>query len=86
MKLTAMKAISVVAFAALASGCATTAQLDEVRSTAEAAQRAANEAMQTASSAERTANEAKRTADAAMRSAEEANTKIDRAFKESMQK
>ncbi|PLW82706.1 hypothetical protein CWI75_08985 [Kineobactrum sediminis] len=86
MKSTVKTALSVVAFTALASGCASTDKIDEVRNIAEAAQRTANEAMQTASSAERKANEAKRTADAAMRSAEQANTKIDRAFQESMQK
>ncbi|MCB1841650.1 MAG: hypothetical protein KDI09_01705 [Halioglobus sp.] len=79
MKNALIKAASVAAFVVVATGCASTSQLDEVRGIAEAAQRTANEAKQTADSAQRTANEAKRSAD-------EANTKIDRAFKASMQK
>ena len=74
-----IKAVSIAAFAALATGCASSSQLDEVRSIAEAAQRSADEAKQTAAGAERTAADAKRSAD-------EANSKIDRAFKTSMQK
>ncbi|MDP4651638.1 MAG: Lpp/OprI family alanine-zipper lipoprotein [Haliea sp.] len=81
-----IKAVSIAAFAALATGCASSSQLDEVRSIAEAAQRSADEAKQTAAGAERTAADAKRTAEEAKRSADEANSKIDRAFKTSMQK
>lgn len=86
MTSTLIKAVAITAFAALATGCASTAQLDEVRGIAEAAQRSADEAKQSAANAERTANAAKATADAAKASAEEANSKIDRAFQTSMQK
>ena len=48
MKSTLIKAVAITAFAALATGCASTSQLDEVRSIAEAAQRSADEAKQTA--------------------------------------
>ncbi|MBM68577.1 MAG: hypothetical protein CME43_03755 [Haliea sp.] len=86
MKSTLIKAVSIAAFAALATGCASSSQLDEVRSIAEAAQRSADEAKQSAAGAERTASDAKRIAEEAKRSADEANSKIDRAFKTSMQK
>ncbi|GAB3306984.1 Lpp/OprI family alanine-zipper lipoprotein [Haliea atlantica] len=86
MKSTLIKAASIAAFTVLATGCASTSSVDEVRAIAEAAQRSADEAKQSAASAERTAADAKRTAEEAKRAADEANTKIDRAFKQSMQK
>ena len=77
----------------LATGCATTAQLDEIRGMAQNAQSAATKAQQTADQANQTATAAKQTADEAMQSAQKANEcckttneKIERMFKKSMQK
>ncbi len=78
---------------ALSAGCASTTKIDEVRTMAEEANRAATQAGERAAVAERKAEEAKSAADAAMRKAqaaerccEETNEKMDRMFKKSMSK
>ena len=73
-----LKAVPFAVLVALA-GCASNSSLDEVKSTAAAAQKSADAAQATANQALQTANEAKTAAD-------EANTKIDRAFKKSIRK
>lgn len=93
MKITAIK-VTVLAMAlAVASGCATTQQINEVRSIAESAQSTANNAASQASSALSTANQAMdaaRNAANAAKAAQDccnANTaKIDRAFEQMMKK
>jgi hypothetical protein len=64
--------VSMVGLAALVSGCATTAQLEEVRVTA-------NEAKKAAADAQATANRA-------VACCNDTNAKIDRMFQKSMRK
>jgi copper homeostasis protein CutC len=80
---------------AILSGCAgvTAEQLDAVRSTAQAAQMAANnaqnsadQAKQAAASAQSTANEALKTAQDAQAAVDATNQRLDRMFKQSQQK
>lgn len=94
-KLTALAAVT-----GLALGCASTQELDEIRSIAEEAQRTAQQAENTANAAQSTAQEAQETAaqaqdaaDRAHRLAEDAQQccraneeKIDRMFEKSQQK
>lgn len=80
-----LKALPIAAFVALA-GCAGNTELTDVRATAEAAQKSADEAKASAAAAERAAAEAQATANRALQTANEANTKIDSAFKKSMYK
>lgn len=87
------KALPVAMMLALAAGCATNAQLDEIKSMAADAQKTANEAnqkadnaLQTSQDAQRAANQALQTANDAKEAADAANSKVDRAFKKSMYK
>ena len=68
------------------TGCASTANVGEAMSKAEAAQRDAAAASEAAAAAQRTADQALSAAQAAQASADAANEKIDRSFKKSMQK
>ena len=75
------------------SGCATTKQLNEVRSLAEQAsqdaanaQQTANDALSQAQQANQTAARAEQKADDALRTAQESDEKIERMFKKAMQK
>lgn len=75
------------------SGCATTGQLEEVKSQLNAVQQDANSAKSEAAAARATANEAKDIANRALNTANDANSraaqtdeKIDRMFKRSMYK
>ncbi|MDH3375825.1 MAG: Lpp/OprI family alanine-zipper lipoprotein [Gammaproteobacteria bacterium] len=79
--------------AVTASGCATTKQLNEVRSLAEqagldaaSAQQSANDASNQAAQANQTAARAEQKADEALRIAQESDEKIERMFKKAMQK
>jgi len=83
----------VVFIAGLSAGCATVAQLNEVRDIARQAQADAAQAVNTVDAATRAADGAKSAADQALRAAEEAKAccqrnsdKIDRMFEKSMQK
>lgn len=80
-----LKALPIVALVALA-GCANNQETADVRASAEAAQKAADEARAAAAAAERAAADAQATANQALQTANEANTKIDSAFKKSMYK
>lgn len=93
MNKTAIKVSTLAMALALAGGCATTEQINEIRSIAEEARATANSASSSANSALSTANEAldaARRAQAAADSATEccnANTsKIDRMFEKAMKK
>jgi murein lipoprotein len=93
MKIATLKVTILAMALVVASGCATTKQLNEVRSIAESAQSTANNAASQASSALSTANqanEAARNAANAAKAAQDccnANTaKIDRAFEQLMKK
>lgn len=91
---------ALIAVAAIATGCATSGSLDEVRAMAEeassaarAAERSADEAQSAAESAQQTADEAQSTADMASRTAQEAQSccdanteRLDRMFERSQQK
>ncbi len=91
---------TLVMIAAMATGCATSSSLDEVRAMAEeatsaarAAERSADQAQSTAESAQQTANAAKSTADSAAQAAQEAQSccdanteRLDRMFQRSQQK
>jgi murein lipoprotein len=75
------------------SGCATTGQLEEVKSQLNAVQQDASSAKSEAAAARASANEAKDIANRALNTANEANSrsmqteeKIDRMFKKSMYK
>lgn len=79
-------AAGVAAVATIGVGCATTSDLEQIRTTAQ-------EAKTAAANAQSTADQASADAAAAMRAAEDANTccqdtneKIDRMFKKSMYK
>lgn len=71
---------------ALASGCATNAQLEEVRGIAVQAQNTANEALAAAQRAESTAQRAESTANAASQKADALEVAMNRAFRRSMLK
>lgn len=93
MKITPMKVTILAMALALAGGCASQQQIDEIRSIANSAQSTANNAASQASSALSTANQAldaARSAQSTARAAQDccnANTnKIDRAFEQAMQK
>jgi len=82
-----------VMMAGLSSGCATVAQLNEVRDIARQAQADAAQASNTVESATRAADQASSKADRALQAAEDAKAccqrnsdKIDRMFEKSMQK
>jgi murein lipoprotein len=81
-----LKLAPVVVVLALAAGCASTSQLDDVKAMAQAAQKSADEAKKAAADAQNTANQALQTANEAKQESEKANAKIDRAFKKSMNK
>lgn len=93
MKKTLIKASILAIALVLLSGCATTEQLAEVRSIAESAQSAANNASSQASRASATANEAldaarqaQSTANSAMDCCNANSSKIDRMFEKAMRK
>jgi sensor c-di-GMP phosphodiesterase-like protein len=93
MKITLIKVAFLAMALVLAGGCATTEQIDEIRSIANSAQSTANNAASQASSALSAANRALDAARAAQTAANaaqaccDANTsRIDRAFEQSMQK
>jgi hypothetical protein len=79
------KAVPVMMILA-ATGCASTSQLDEVRTIAEEAKASAAAANTAAAAAQGTADQALMAAKAAQASADEANEKIDRSFKKAMEK
>ena len=87
-------ALAVIPFTLImASGCASTGDLDAVRKLAQEAKDSADRANQKSDQALATANEAKaaaanaqRTADEAKAAAQHANERVDRAFKKSVQK
>jgi len=88
-----LKILSVASVVVVATGCANTSQMDEIRALAEQAQSTATMASEAAASAKSTADRAmsavssaQSTADAAQASANEANEKVDRAFKKAMEK
>jgi len=90
------KIITLAAFVALSSGCASqqlTKDVADAKALAEAANRAAESARSAADQALQKAEQAQQTADQALQSAGEANAccqetnqKIDRMFKKSMEK
>ena len=88
-----LKMLSVASVVVVATGCANTTQMDEIRVLAEQAQSTATMASDAAAADQRTAdraltaaNSAQTSADAAQISADEANEKVDRAFKKAMEK
>lgn len=88
-----VKALSLAAVFALAAGCATTAQINEVRAVADQAQRTAAEAQRAAESANSAASAAlaeaqaaKRAADAAQRCCTDLEEKVERAFERGLRK
>lgn len=81
-----LKLIPVVILFALATGCATSSQNDDLKAMVAAAQKSADEAKQAAADAQNTANQALQTANEAKQESENANSRIDRAFKKSMRK
>lgn len=81
-----LKIAPLVVIFALAAGCASTTQNDEIKAMAEAAQKSADEAKKAAADAQNTANQALQTANEAKQESEQANSRIDRAFKKSMKK
>ncbi|MEH6556252.1 MAG: Lpp/OprI family alanine-zipper lipoprotein [Oceanicoccus sp.] len=88
-----LKMLSVASVVVVASGCANTAQMDEMKALAEQAQSTAAMASEAAASAQSTADRAlaaassaQSSADAAQSSADDANEKVDRAFKKAMEK
>jgi len=93
MKISPIKVTILTMALAVAGGCASTEQINEIRSIAESAQSTANNAATQASSALSTANQAMtaaRNAQTAAQAAQDccnANTaKIDRAFEQMMKK
>lgn len=86
MKSTVLKASIVACAVALAAGCASQQELEDVRGEARQAQATANQALQAASTAQNTANQAQTTANEAKRIAEDANSRVDRSFRKSMYK
>jgi murein lipoprotein len=89
---TLFKALPIAVLLAV-GGCASTSDIDSVKTSAAQAQKTADDAKASAASAEKTAaaaqataNQALQTANEAKAAADEANTKIDRAFKKSMHK
>lgn len=96
----ALKIGALAAVVGIGAGCATTGDLDEVRTmveeaqaAAEAAQQSADQAQTSADTAQQTADQAESTADAAAQAAQEsesccdANTeRLDRMFQRSQQK
>ena len=81
-----LKLAPVAVVLALATGCASTSQIDEAKAQAAAAQQSADEAKRMAAEAQRIANEALQTANEAKQESANANARIDRAFKKSMKK
>lgn len=88
-----VKVLSVAAVFALAAGCATTAQLEEVRSVADQAQRTAAEAQRAANAANSAAQTAlaeaqaaKREAEASTRCCRDLEEKVERAFERGLRK
>jgi murein lipoprotein len=78
---------TVAAFAiALATGCASTSDLEKVRATAEEAKAAAAQAQATADAAKSSADAAAAAANQANTCCTDTNEKIDRMFKKSMYK
>lgn len=93
MKMTTIKFAMIAVALAVASGCATTEQINEIRTIAESAQSTANNAASQASSALSTANQALEAARAAQSAANaaqaccDANTsKLDKVFEQVMKK
>jgi len=81
-----LKFTPVIVAVALAAGCASSSQIDEIKAMATAAQQSADEAKKAAADAQNTANEALQTANEAKQESARANERIDRAFKKSMNK
>ena len=79
-------AVTALAFAIFATGCASTSDIDEVKAMAQQAQSDAQQANDAAAKAQSTADQALQAAKDAQASADEANEKVDRAFKKSMEK
>ena len=75
----ALTAVAAAMLLALSTGCATTQQIEEIRSMAQDAKQTAVQADQRAASAERKADEA-------LRCCKETKEKIDRMFEKSMRK
>lgn len=71
---------------AVSAGCATTEEIDSLRTTAEEAKRTAAEAQAAAARAESKADAAKRAAEDAKGCCRDNSEKIDRMFKKSMYK
>ncbi len=100
MKKTALRASALVLFVALAAGCATTSQLDDVKATAdraaadvsaavsaaEAARAAADRATQAASAAQSTADQALSAATESQACCEANRESMERMFQKSMSK
>jgi len=93
MNIATVKVAAIAMALAVASGCATTQQINEVRSIAESAQSTANNAASQASSALSTANQAMDAARNAANAAKAAQdccnankAQIDRAFEQLMRK
>lgn len=100
MKKTALKASALALFLAMAAGCATTSQLEEVKATAdraaadaaaaastvEAARAAADRAAQAASSAQSTADQALSAATEAQACCKANRESMERMFQKSMSK
>ena len=78
-------AVALAAFAGL-GGCASTADIEQLRDEVNQANATAESAASSADAANQTAAEAKAIAEAAKVSADEANSKIDNMFKKSMYK
>ena len=70
----------------LSAGCASTAQIDEIRAMAQEAKTVASQAQTTADQAARDAADAKSMADQANACCRDTNEKLDRMFKKSMHK
>lgn len=88
-----VKVAAVALFAGLATGCASTSDLEKVRVMAEEAKAAAAEAKTAAAGAKSAAGDASAKADQALKAANDAKTccnetneKIDRMFKQTMRK
>ncbi len=93
MKITLVKASILAAVLALASGCATTEQInaikataDQALSTANSASSAADRALSTANQALDAARDAQASADAAQACCKANTDKIDRMFEKAMRK
>lgn len=82
---TAAASLALASFATLA-GCASTSDLDALRSDVQRANETASRAASDAAAAQRDAAAAKAAAEAARDTAQDTNEKLDRMFKKSMYK